>query len=36
MLYLVSVCTGALGLAGLALEIRHYRRHQIRLTRAGA
>jgi len=25
MLYLVSVCTGALGLAGLALEIRHYR-----------
>ena len=26
MLYLVSVCTGALGLAGLALEIRHYRR----------
>jgi uncharacterized membrane protein YdjX (TVP38/TMEM64 family) len=25
MLYLVSVCTGALGLAGLFLEIRHYR-----------
>lgn len=24
-LYLVSVCTGALGVAGLALEIRHYR-----------
>jgi uncharacterized membrane protein YdjX (TVP38/TMEM64 family) len=27
MLYLVSVCTGALGLTGLFLEIRHYRRH---------
>ena len=27
MLYLVSVCTGALGLAGLVLEIRHYRQH---------
>ena len=27
MLYLVSVCTGALGLAGLLLEIRHYRHH---------
>ena len=26
MLYLVSVCTGALGLAGLALEVRHHRR----------
>ena len=25
MLYLVSVCTGALGLMGLFLEIRHYR-----------
>jgi uncharacterized membrane protein YdjX (TVP38/TMEM64 family) len=25
MLYLVSVCTGALGLTGLLLEIRHYR-----------
>jgi uncharacterized membrane protein YdjX (TVP38/TMEM64 family) len=29
MLYVVSVCTGALGLAGLALEIRHHRQqHQ--------
>jgi uncharacterized membrane protein YdjX (TVP38/TMEM64 family) len=27
LLYLVSVCTGALGLAGLIIEIRHYRRH---------
>jgi uncharacterized membrane protein YdjX (TVP38/TMEM64 family) len=27
MLYLVSACTGALGLAGLFLEIRHYRQH---------
>jgi uncharacterized membrane protein YdjX (TVP38/TMEM64 family) len=26
MLYLVSVCTGAVGVAGLALEIRHHRR----------
>ncbi len=25
MLYLISVCTGALGLTGLFLEIRHYR-----------
>ena len=25
MLFLVSVCTGALGLAGLVLEVRHYR-----------
>jgi uncharacterized membrane protein YdjX (TVP38/TMEM64 family) len=27
LLYLVSLCTGALGLAGLVVEIRHYRRH---------
>jgi uncharacterized membrane protein YdjX (TVP38/TMEM64 family) len=27
MLYLVSVCTGALGLTGLVLEMRHYRQH---------
>jgi uncharacterized membrane protein YdjX (TVP38/TMEM64 family) len=26
MLYLVSMCTGALGLTGLLLEMRHYRR----------
>jgi uncharacterized membrane protein YdjX (TVP38/TMEM64 family) len=27
MLYLVSACTGALGLVGLVLEVRHYRQH---------
>ncbi len=27
LLILVSVCTGALGLAGLVVEIRHYRQH---------
>jgi uncharacterized membrane protein YdjX (TVP38/TMEM64 family) len=27
MLFLVSLCTGALGFTGLFLEIRHYRRH---------
>ena len=27
MLYLVSVCTAALGLTGLIFEIRHYRQH---------
>jgi uncharacterized membrane protein YdjX (TVP38/TMEM64 family) len=32
LLYLVSVCTGALGLAGLVVEIRHYRRHHHRKT----
>ena len=30
LLYLVSVCTGALGLAGLVIEIRHYRQHHRR------
>ena len=30
LLYLVSVCTGALGLAGLIVEIRHLRRHHRR------
>jgi hypothetical protein len=30
VLYLVSLCTGALGLAGLVIEIRHYRRHHRR------
>jgi uncharacterized membrane protein YdjX (TVP38/TMEM64 family) len=35
MLYLVSVCTGALGLAGLLLEIRHYRRHHHRTPQLG-
>ncbi|MGO9044861.1 MAG: hypothetical protein ACLQIK_25520, partial [Mycobacterium sp.] len=29
-LYLVSVCTGALGLTGLIVEIRHFRRHHRR------
>ena len=28
MLYLVSVCTGALGLTGLFFEIRHYRQRR--------
>jgi uncharacterized membrane protein YdjX (TVP38/TMEM64 family) len=27
LLYLVSICTGALGLTGMIVEIRHYRRH---------
>jgi uncharacterized membrane protein YdjX (TVP38/TMEM64 family) len=27
LLYLASACTGALGLTGLVIEIRHYRRH---------
>ena len=27
MLYLVSARTGALGLVGLVLEVRHYRQH---------
>jgi uncharacterized membrane protein YdjX (TVP38/TMEM64 family) len=27
LLYLVSACTAALGLSGLVVEIRHYRRH---------
>lgn len=30
LLYLVSVCTGALGLTGLVIEIRHYRQHHRR------
>ncbi len=32
LLYLVSACTGALGVAGLVVEIRHYRRHHHRRT----
>jgi uncharacterized membrane protein YdjX (TVP38/TMEM64 family) len=35
LLYLVSLCTGALGLTGLALEIRHHRQHH-RHTSHGA
>ena len=31
LLYLVSVCTGALGLAGLVIEIRRYRQHHRRI-----
>jgi uncharacterized membrane protein YdjX (TVP38/TMEM64 family) len=27
LLFLVSTCTGALGLAGLVIEVRHYRQH---------
>jgi uncharacterized membrane protein YdjX (TVP38/TMEM64 family) len=30
LLYLVSVCTGALGLTGLVIETRHYRQHHRR------
>lgn len=30
LLYLVSLCTGALGLTGLVIEIKHYRRHHRR------
>jgi uncharacterized membrane protein YdjX (TVP38/TMEM64 family) len=33
LLFVVSVCTGAVGLALLAYEIRHHRRHQSRQTR---
>ena len=30
LLYLISVCTGGLGLAGLVFEVRHYRQHHRR------
>ena len=30
MLYLVSLCTAALGVTGLIIEIRHYRQHHRR------
>lgn len=33
LLYLVSACTGALGLAGLVVEVRHYREHHRRTHR---
>lgn len=33
LLYLVSVCTGALGLTGLVVEIRHFRQHHRRAAR---
>jgi uncharacterized membrane protein YdjX (TVP38/TMEM64 family) len=33
LLYLVSVCTGALGLAGVVIEIHHYRQHHRRAPR---
>jgi uncharacterized membrane protein YdjX (TVP38/TMEM64 family) len=33
MLILVSVCTGALGIAGLFVEIRHYRRQRHKTAR---
>lgn len=37
LLYLVSVCTAALGLTGLIVEIRHFRRHhRRRQSAAGA
>lgn len=32
MLYLVSLCTGALGIAGLVVEIRHYRQRHRRTS----
>jgi len=32
LLYLISVCTGAVGLAGLIIEIRHYRQHHRRVA----
>jgi len=35
LLYLVSVCTGALGLTGLIVEVRHFRRHHRRRQAAG-
>ncbi|HUH71683.1 MAG TPA: TVP38/TMEM64 family protein [Mycobacterium sp.] len=34
LLYLVSACTGALGLAGLVIEIRHYHQHHHRIHRS--
>jgi uncharacterized membrane protein YdjX (TVP38/TMEM64 family) len=34
LLYLVSACTGALGLAGLVIEVHHYRRHHHRAHRS--
>ena len=36
LLYLVSVCTGTLGLTGLIVEIRHFRRHHRRRQSAAA
>ncbi len=35
LLYLVSVCTAALGLTGLIVEIRHFRRHHRRRQNSG-
>ena len=35
LLYLVSVCTGALGLVGLVVEIRHFREHHRRQQSSG-
>ena len=32
LLFLVSLCIGALGVAGLVIEIRHYRQHHRRNT----
>jgi len=32
LLYVVSACTGALGLTGLIIEIRHYRQHHHRTS----
>lgn len=34
-LYVFSVCTGALGLAGLIVEVRHFRQHHRRLETSG-
>jgi uncharacterized membrane protein YdjX (TVP38/TMEM64 family) len=34
LLYLVSLCTGALGVTGLVIEIRHYRQHHRKKAQA--
>lgn len=36
LLFLVSLCTASLGLTGLVIEIRHYRRHHHRATQGAS
>ena len=36
LLYLVSLCTATLGLTGLVIEIRHFRRHHHRKTQSAS
>ncbi|MCV7051576.1 TVP38/TMEM64 family protein [Mycobacterium heidelbergense] len=36
LLFLVSLCTASLGLTGLVIEIRHYRRHHRRATQGAS